>query len=146
MNKYGSWKSVLAIKKLSYSLRNIQLSEYKDVKCEVERLVWHLVSVRTYGVMYDHTLFLCMQSHEIRHKATCKLSCQPGDCRLSIFLRGLCGYVQVNILYRPQGFEWLVWQTQDLRVWSFIPTAIMCRSVRKTSHSKSNKYLKPRSE
>ena len=38
---------------------------------------------------------------QIRHQATHKVGCQPGDCIYmvtSIFPRGLCGYVWVNIL------------------------------------------------
>ena len=45
----------------------------------------HVVSVRTFGVMYDHTLSK-LANHQIIHKATNKVGCQPGD-----FLRGLCG-------------------------------------------------------
>ena len=47
--------------------------------------------MRTFSVMYDHN-FSTLANHQIRHQATHKVGCQPGD-RLhmvtSIFLRGL---------------------------------------------------------
>ena len=38
-----------------------------------------MVSVRTFGVMYDHTLFYATH-HQIKHQATRNVDCQPGDC------------------------------------------------------------------
>ena len=38
-----------------------------------------MVSVRTFSVMYDHP-FSKFSNHPIRHKATHKVGCQPGDC------------------------------------------------------------------
>ena len=46
------------------------------------------VSVRTFGVMYDHA-FSKRANHQIRHQATYKVSCQPGHFIL------------------PQGFVWV---------------------------------------
>ena len=47
----------------------------------------------TSGVMYDFT-FSKLANHQIRHKATHKAGCQPGDCIWSlVFLIGVCGYV-----------------------------------------------------
>ena len=48
--------------------------------------------------------FSKLANHQIRHQETYKMGCQPGDCMLlvtAIFLRGLCGYVCVNILTTP---------------------------------------------
>ena len=36
-------------------------------------------SVRTFGVMHDHTLSQ-LANQQVRHQATHKLRCQPGDC------------------------------------------------------------------
>ena len=44
---------------------------------------WHLVSVRTFGVMYDHTFFLTCNC-QIRYQATHKMGCQPGVCIWSL--------------------------------------------------------------
>ena len=46
-------------------------------------------------------LFSKLANHQIRHQATHKMDCQPGDCIIMItliFLRDLCEYVWVNIL------------------------------------------------
>ena len=40
---------------------------------------WHLVSVRTFGVMNDHA-FSKLSNHQIRHQATHKVAWHPGDC------------------------------------------------------------------
>ena len=40
---------------------------------------WHLVLVKTFSVIYDHTLSL-LANHPSRHKATSKICCHPGDC------------------------------------------------------------------
>ena len=54
-------------------------------KCHPQ-LVW----VRTFGVMYGHTLSM-LANHQIRHNATHKVSCQPGDCRWPFNLSlGVC--------------------------------------------------------
>ena len=42
-------------------------------------VVKHLVSVRIFGVMYD-LAFSKLANHQIRHQATQKVGCQPGDC------------------------------------------------------------------
>ena len=57
-----------------------------------------LVSVRTFGIMYDHTFFSKLANHQIRHQATYNVGCQPGDCTMVtlIFCRGLYGYVWVD--------------------------------------------------
>ena len=56
--------------------------------------------------MYDHT-FSKLANHQSRHQATHKVGCQPGDCIImatSIFLKGLCRYVWVNMLiYHSRG-------------------------------------------
>ena len=41
-------------------------------------ILWHLVQVRTFGIMYDHT-FSKLANHQIRHQAKHKVGCQPGD-------------------------------------------------------------------
>ena len=50
---------------------------------------------------YDHT-FSKLTGHQINHQAAHKVGCQPGDCIMHmvtlIFLRGLLGYVWVNIV------------------------------------------------
>ena len=60
---------------------------------------WYLVWVRTFSVMYDHT-FSKLANHQIRHQATHKVGCLPGDCIWSLQSSsgGLSGYVWVNIL------------------------------------------------
>ena len=60
--------------------------------------------------MYDHTLSK-LANHQIRCQATHKVSCQSGDLHMVtlIFLRGLCGYVWINILTLSPprvGAEW----------------------------------------
>ena len=45
---------------------------------------WHLVSVRTFSVMYDHA-FSKLANHQIRHQAAHKVGCQPGDRTWSLF-------------------------------------------------------------
>ena len=51
-------------------------------------------------------LFFFLAHHLSRHKATGKMRCQSGDCIWSpISLRGLFGYVWVNILYYLCMFE-----------------------------------------
>ena len=48
--------------------------------------------------MYGHSVSK-LANHQIRHQATHKVGCQPGDCMFTlIFLWGLCGHVWVNIL------------------------------------------------
>ena len=43
---------------------------------------WVLVSVRTFSVMYDHIPFyVCSSPDHTSFQATCKMACQPGDCR-----------------------------------------------------------------
>ena len=42
-------------------------------------------SVRTFGVMYDHTVSK-LTNHHIRNQATHKVDCQPGDCILHFSL------------------------------------------------------------
>ena len=70
-------------------------------------------SLRTFGVMYDHTFYKQVQ---IKHQATHKVGCQPGDSaygqfNLSIFLWALCGYIWINILtLSPRGVseKWVI--------------------------------------
>ena len=38
-----------------------------------------LSNIRTFGVMYDN-MFHKLPNHQIRHQATYKVDCQPGDC------------------------------------------------------------------
>ena len=59
------------------------------LSCILSLLSWvcvvecHLVSVRTFSVMYDHT-FLKLAHYQIRHQATHKVGCQPGHCTRSL--------------------------------------------------------------
>ena len=65
---------------------------------------WSLVSERTFGVMYDHT-FSKFTNHQIRHEATHKVGCQPGDCIWSLeSSSGVCvgKYGLTHSLYHPQ--------------------------------------------
>ena len=53
--------------------------------------------IRTFGVMYDHTLFCACKSHpDIRPYVKWAVSLVLKDGQL-IFLRGLCGYTWVSI-------------------------------------------------
>ena len=45
----------------------------KEFEFEFCVVYWHLVSVRTFGVMHDHTLFHACKSSD-------QTDCQPGDC------------------------------------------------------------------
>ncbi len=45
--------------------------------------------------MYDHT-FSELPNHQIRHQATDKVGCQPGDCMWSLYISH--GFVWVTIL------------------------------------------------
>ena len=62
--------------------------------------------------MYDHTTGITkLANHQIRHQATHKVVCQPGDYIImvtSIFLKGLCWYVGVTMLiYLSRGDQLL---------------------------------------
>ena len=66
--------------------------------------IWS-VSVRTFGVIYDHT-FSMLADHQIRHKATHKMGCQLGDCTWLFNLPwGLCGCVWVNTHFMDSLYE-----------------------------------------
>ena len=55
--------------------------------------------MRTFHVMYNHTLSCMLANHQIRHHSTRKVSCQLGDCRWPLNLPwGLCKHVWVNRL------------------------------------------------
>ena len=100
---------------------------------------WHLVSVKTYGVMYDHT-FSELPNHQIIHQAThIQLRGQPGDCiwGLLIFLRCLCGYVWVNILTSlpPR----VMWGREERRVMDRLNQ--MCLHSVKSNHGCSPSAL-----
>ena len=54
--------------------------------------------------MYDQAFFFKLANNQIRHQATHKVGCQPGDLHMviSIFLWGVSGYIWSNILtYDP---------------------------------------------
>ena len=71
---------------------------------------WHLASVRTFSVMYDHT-FSKLANHQIRHQATQEsgLSAWWLHMVTLIFLRGLCGYNGLTYSrYNPSGVD--VWK------------------------------------
>ena len=84
-----SWKERVPLKSPPWAERGL------GWVCVVQ---WHLVSVRTFGVMYDHALSKLV-SHQIRHEA---IQSEPSAWWLHMvklfFLRGLCGYVWANIL------------------------------------------------
>ena len=69
---------------------------------------WHLVSVRTFSVMYDHIRFLCSQndSSDIRPHVKWAVGLVIADGHLTSF-KGLCGYVWLTYysLYHPWGYE-----------------------------------------
>ena len=55
--------------------------------------------------MYDHT-FSKLANHQIRHQATNKVGCQPGDCIWPLqSSSGVCVgmYGLIYSLYHPQG-------------------------------------------
>ena len=62
--------------------------------------LWHLVSVRTFGVMYDHTFYKQVQisRSDIRPHIKWAVSLVILHMVTSISLQGLCGYIWVNIL------------------------------------------------
>ena len=75
-----------------HSQQHPSMHYHKSTKlwfCDVQ---WHLVSVRTFGVMYGPTFFFAC-NHQSRHLATHKVGCQPGDYRWlwDIFLRVCVG-------------------------------------------------------
>ena len=56
--------------------------------------------MRTFSVMYDHA-FSKLVNHKIKHQATHKVGCQPGDCIWSFKFSSevhMRGYGWVNIL------------------------------------------------
>ena len=86
---------------------------------------WHLVSVRAFGVMYDHT-FAKLANHQIRHQATRdKVGCQPVDCIWSLqsssrFCVGVYGLTYS--LYHPWGAVWRELDQKD-------PTLTMLHNI-----------------
>ena len=68
--------------------------------------------------MHGHT-FSKVENHQIRHQAT---GCQSGDCIYAslIFLRGLCGYVWVNILTMDNAGLMYITQECELGVVDYI--------------------------
>ena len=57
--------------------------------------------------MYDHT-FSKLTNHQIRHQATHKVGCQPGDCIWSLYCSsgvcvGMYGLAYMYSLYYPHG-------------------------------------------
>ena len=67
----------------SASSENVYKAIIRMSICLVRVVLWHLVSERIFGVMYDHT---CSElaNHQIRHQATHKVGCLPGDCIWSL--------------------------------------------------------------
>ena len=96
------WVSILCImlvKRIVIAANFVHEKESRKIKCPINVVEWHF-SVRTFCVMYDHTL--------------CRLEITWSD---HIILNGrLCGYVWVNVLtlarakkyyLKPCGYVWV---------------------------------------
>ena len=62
------------------------------------------LSVRTFGVMYDQT-FSSLANYQIRHQATHKVGCEPGECIWSLLSSsGVCvGIYGLTYSIAPEG-------------------------------------------
>ena len=76
-------------------LITVQFDLYLELKFELCVVEWHLVSVRAFGVMYDHTRF-CLQITQTLDPN--EMASQPGECRqrLSYFFISPAGSMQVQ--------------------------------------------------
>ena len=88
----------------AYNQFRLSLKCWLNWTHELERefcaVQWHLVSVSTFGVMYDHTLFYACKSPEQSSDHT-EAGCQPGDYRWPLNIPQGCEYMWVNILTLP---------------------------------------------
>ena len=58
----------------------------------------HLVSIRTFGVMYDHSAITCKSADQISGHMNWAVSLVILHMVTSIFLWILCAYIWINIL------------------------------------------------
>ena len=113
---------------------------------------WHLVSVRTFSVMYDHT-FSRLANHQIRIQAVNKVGCQPGDCIWSlqsssgvcVGMYGLTYFITFEGL-SDQNWSWIQQnfskKQSPLRMWLEFSAVILCYFLGIISHFSS--FLEPR--
>ena len=87
-NLWGRFKKSYSITRLTAHfmcdlMSDLVICKHRNVWFALFYFFCLMVSARTFGVMYEHTLSK-LANHQIRHQATFKVGCQPGDCIWSL--------------------------------------------------------------